>query len=398
MFDVILIRYGELFTKKKNFFLFIKQLEKNLKFKLKDFPFLKFKTDRNQIIIFLSEHQNNPRDCERIIFFVKNTFGIANFSLAKEVSLDLEAINKTVLELVSTKKVNTFKVDVNRRNKKFPLTSLQITIFLANSILKQKDFKVNLTNPELTIYVEIHSNNSYVTLEKMIGLRGYPVGVAGKALLLLSGGIDSPVSAYFLMKRGLEVEYLHFMTPPFTKEESLNKVISLVEKLTLYSNENSSKLHICNFTSLQQEINHIPLSNYKITIMRRMFIRIANKVAKKNKILVLATGECLGQVASQTIQSMSVINESSDLLILRPLITYDKTEIINVANQIDTYNTSIIPFEDCCSLFVPVNPIIKPNIISVRKQEQSILWQELLLLLVEQIITKEIIFVGNNYS
>lgn len=390
MNDTILIRYGELSTKGKNRYLFINQLEKNLKAKLIAFKYLNIVATHSRMLIYLNEHQTNPIEIEQITNIIRNTFGITSFSFAKQVIKDLNVIQKEILTLISNLEFKSFKLDVNRIDKKFHCTSLEIINVIAELILDyKKGCQVNLTNPQLTIYLEIQIDNVFIMFDKITGLKGYPVGIAGKVLLLMSGGIDSPVSAYLLMKRGLEVHYLHFITPPYTKDESLQKVINLVKTLGVYGGNVASKLYICNFSSLQQELNHIPLSSYQITIMRRMFMRIANYLARKLRIKILATGDSLGQVASQTIESLSVIADVSDMVILRPLITYDKNEIINIAKNINTYKTSIIPFIDCCSLFVPQNPVIKPIIAIAKKQEQSILWEEILALTVENNIIKQ---------
>ncbi|WP_338982183.1 tRNA uracil 4-sulfurtransferase ThiI [Spiroplasma endosymbiont of Eupeodes luniger] len=376
MNDTILIRYGELSTKGKNRYLFINQLEKNLKAKLIAFKYLNIVATHSRMLIYLNEHQTNLIEIEQITNIIRNTFGITSFSFSKQVIKDLNVIQKEILILISNLEFKSFKLDVNRIDKKFHCTSLEIINVIAGLILDyKKDCQVDLINPQLTIYLEIQIDNAFIMLNKITGLKGYPVGIAGKVLLLMSGGIDSPVSAYLLMKRGLEVHYLHFITPPYTKNESLQKVINLVKTLGVYGGNVASKLYICNFSSLQP--------SYQITIMRRMFMRIANYLGRKLRIKILATGDSLGQVASQTIESLSVIADVSDMVILRPLITYDKNEIINIAKNINTYETSIIPFIDCCSLFVPQNPVIKPIIAIAKKQEQSILWEEILALTVE---------------
>lgn len=391
MNDVIIIRYGELSTKGRNRYLFIHQLEKNLRFKLKVFLKLKIFSNKKRLVIYFQEYQNDQEVIDKIIKVVEHTFGIASFSVAKQIlTTDIFIIKDRILELISDFNFNSFKVDILNKDKSVALGSLAIMTTIAEAI---KNFKtgiiVNLTNPELTIYLEVETDCFYVMFNKTLGLKGYPVGVGGQVLVLLSGGIDSPVSSYLLMKRGLDITFLHFMTPPFTKPEAVAKVVALVKQLAKYAGANGVKLYLCNFSLLQQEISHVPLQSYRIIIMRRMFVRIANLLAKKLGIKILATGDSLGQVASQTIESLTVVNEVSPLVILRPLITYDKNEIIMIAKTIDTYAISIIPFFDCCSLFVPKEPIIKPLTTVAQKQEATLLWSDLVTVTMDKYLIEQ---------
>lgn len=359
MEKLIIIRYGELTTKHKNKNDFINQLNKNIKTSLKDYPELKYIPFHDHI-----EITNYQLDQEAKISEILTTiFGISNFSFALKFKKDLNLIEKEIITLVtrSDNKFKTFKLNVTRNDKKFPLDSRAILEQLASKILKNTDYKVDVHNPDLNIFIQVKDKAIYYFDHKIEGAKGLPVGSSGRVLLLLSGGIDSSVAAYKLMKRGAEVIFLHFATPPVTSEEALDKVKKLVYNLRFFNNY-SQNLFLCNFLPLQNELMHLATPSYRITIMRRMFMQIANKLAKQWKIQALATGDALGQVASQTLSSINVINQASDLPILRPLITEDKNDIINIAKKINTYELSILPFEDCCSLFVPKSPTTNPKI------------------------------------
>lgn len=370
----IIIRYDELVLKGKIVrFNFIKQLKNNIKISLKNFPNLKYQSLFNHIEI--SNFKIN--EWNLIKENLTKIFGISNFSLVYKFPKDFNLIKERIINLINQENVQakTFKLMIKRQDKSFNLNSRTMIEELASIILKNTTMKVDVLNPELKLFLDVDSNYIYYYSNKIEGAKGLPVGASGKILLLLSGGIDSPVAAWKLMKRGLEVSFLHFTTPPVTSEESLNKVKDLIKILNPYNN-NCSKLYLCNFLSLQNELMHTSLPSYRITLMRRMFIKIANQLANKLDLIAIATGEAIGQVASQTIASINVINQASNIPILRPLITDDKLEIINVANKINTYKTSILPFDDCCSLFVPKNPITQPKINVAERLEQEL--QELI--------------------
>lgn len=374
MFNVILVRYGELSTKGRNRPQFIKCLLENIKKSLKKYQNLKYEKTRHFIIINLNEHHDDITEINSIL---KCIFGISSFSLAVVVHGDLDEIAAECINVINYFQPLTFKIEAKRSDKSYKYSSSEFKKIIAEKILNKYKFEVDLINPELTITIEIKKDIFYLVTSRIIGAKGYPVGIAGKVLLLLSGGIDSPVSAYLLMKRGLEVHYLHFYTPPHTSEQSWTKVLSLTKILKRYQPV-PTKIYRYNFTPLQNEIGHIKLSSYRITIMRRLFIRLACKIAKDNDILVLATGESVGQVASQTIESLNTINNVSDLVILRPLITYDKEEVIKLAKDIKTFEISILQHDDCCSLFVPKNPVTKPRISKAEALENEIFINELL--------------------
>ncbi|WP_434337928.1 tRNA uracil 4-sulfurtransferase ThiI [Mycoplasma capricolum] len=371
----ILIRYGELTLKGNNRFQFIDKLISNIKFKLKQFnkEDIKFIKDHNSLTLEIKDELEAD-----VLKQLKTIFGIYSISIINYVNKDLDQIKKAVLEIAKNSKAKTFKLEVNRKDKSFNYTSIELKHILATEILKNTNHLiVDVHNPELVIEIVVKKDHVDVFDNRIDGLKGLPVGISDKGLCLLSGGIDSPVSAFLTLKRGMQVDFIHFMTPPHTSHQALDKVFSLARQLAKY-NISNFKLHICNFNLLLQELQHLVDPSYKITIMRRMFLRIANIIAKNNNNKAIITGESLGQVASQTIQSINVINNVSDLPILRPVITYDKEEIIKIAKFIDTYQTSILPFDDVCSMFVPKDPIIKPKLNIATKLEENIFWNELL--------------------
>ncbi|MCI7724687.1 MAG: tRNA 4-thiouridine(8) synthase ThiI, partial [Erysipelotrichaceae bacterium] len=253
----------------------------------------------------------------------------------------------------------TFKMMTKRHDKSFPMISDEINRCCAGEILHNTDLTVDVHNPELLIRVEVHEKYTYITSDKIKGAGGYPAGINGKVLLLLSGGIDSPVAAYELMKRGLFVEAIHFASPPYTSEAARNKVLKLAEMMSEY--QGSMRVHVINFTDIQLNIYKTAGDPYAVTIMRRMMYRLAERVAQASHCLAICTGESVGQVASQTLESIAVINETITMPVLRPLVCFDKVEIIDLARQIGTYETSILPFEDCCTIFDPKNPVTHPT-------------------------------------
>ncbi|ATZ16450.1 thiamine biosynthesis protein ThiI [Entomoplasma freundtii] len=407
----LLIRYGELTLKGHNRQIFINKLIQNLKMKLAPFQKgINYQKDNNSLILEInlpllvedkellekfglngveSSTQQEEKLFNLIIKKVQTVFGIYSLSIIEKTNRDETSILAGIEKILQSQPVHgTFKLDVTRKDKSYPLTSQELTQKLAPSILKNHhDFKVDIKKPEIKIEVVIKKDHADIFSHRLVGAKGLPVGVSGKALSLLSGGIDSPVASYLTMKRGMKVDFLHFMTPPHTTPEALNKVFKLAEKVAPY-NYQSFQLYVCDFGKLLQELNHIPDQSYKIILMRRMFMRLANEIAKKNKHQAIITGESLGQVASQTIESMDVINSTSDLPILRPVLTYDKEEIIKIAEHIDTYETSILPFDDVCSMFVPANPVTKPRRRKAAFNEENLLWEELLTYTLDNLVTE----------
>ncbi|MGN1399416.1 MAG: tRNA uracil 4-sulfurtransferase ThiI [Erysipelotrichaceae bacterium] len=355
-YEYILIRFGELTTKGKNKKDFIKKLSNNMKMALSNFEGLVFENTRDHIYIHL-----NGNDADKLEPVLKKVFGIRSFAKAYKCENDIDQIIEGALK-VTYGKQGTFKIKTKRANKQFPLHSEEVNRKVASAILKKygQYLQVDVHNPDYPIIVEIRDHNTYIMAETILGAQGYPVSVAGRALLMLSGGIDSPVAGYLAMKRGIQIECIHYASMPYTSQAALDKVKSLAKLLAPY--QGCIKLHIIPFTDIQLEINKHCDSSYTITMMRRMMYRIANKVALNNHCLALVNGESVSQVASQTLNSMAVISQVSDMPIIRPLVTYDKLEIIDLARKINTYETSILPYEDCCTIFTPKNPVIKPDL------------------------------------
>ena len=354
-YDTVLIRYGELSTKGKNRKDFIRKLDQNIRHMLKDFPALTYQRTFDRIYIRL-----NGEDPEKIRKLLSKVSGISSFSFTEKVPSDLNAIEEACLRIASESGKHTFKIITKRHDKTFPLNSDGINRAVAGEILKATDLKVDVHEPELEIRIEVHSDFTYLTSEKIPGAGGYPAGINGKVLLMLSGGIDSPVAAYELMKRGLDVEAVHFASPPYTSENARQKVLDLAGMVSVY-NQLRMRVHIVEFTDLQLEIYKAAGDPYAVTLMRRMMFRIAEQIAREEGCLALATGESVGQVASQTLESIACINEVISMPVLRPLICVDKVDIIDLARKIGTYETSILPYEDCCTIFDPKNPVTKPT-------------------------------------
>lgn len=371
MEKVILIKYGELSTKKENINFFLKKLKENILLTLKD---LEVTVDYDLGRMFIHTMNND----EEVVKRVTHIFGIHEIDKGYIIdSTDFETIKREVLNLLREKEFKTFKVESKRSNKKLNTTSVELSKNLGAYILKNiKDLKVDVKNPDILVNVEYRIHNTLVYFEKIKGVGGYPVGTLGKGLLMLSGGIDSPVAGYLAMKRGVKIEAIYFESPPHTSIEAKNKVISLAKKLAKYNNDIT--LHIINFTEIQESIyKNIP-HEYLITIMRRMMYRISAIISSRRNAKILINGESIGQVASQTLTSMNEINEVVSIPVIRPLACFDKLDIIDIAKKIDTYETSILPFEDCCTIFVPKHPVINPLKEKCHEYEELIPYKELI--------------------
>ena len=371
MKKVIIIKYGELSTKKDNINYFLSCLRDNIKYALKDIN-VEIKYDRGRMFLISND------DYDLILSRVKNIFGIHEINIGYEIDgNDLEVIKSNLIDLIKNKEFNTFKVETKRSYKQYPLTSMEISKLMGGVVLKNKDnVKVDVHNPEIIINVEIRHDKSYIYFNGEKGLGGYPVSSLGKGLLMLSGGIDSPVAGYLAQKRGVKLEAIYFESPPHTSMDALNKVKELGSIIGKY--QGTMKLHIINFTDIQEAIyKNIP-HDYLITIMRRMMYRISERIATHNRCKILVNGESIGQVASQTLTSMSVINEVVKIPVIRPVACLDKLEIISLAKKINTYETSILPFEDCCTIFVPEHPVINPTLELCESYEKLINYEELI--------------------
>lgn len=352
---VILIKYGELTTKKGNRKFFINTLYQNIKDKLKNYN-VKIHKDISRMYI-----EFNDIDLDKILKRVNSIFGIHEYLVAYKVDSNEETIKNAVIDIVKNSNFNTFKVETKRSDKQFPISSLDFSRMVGGLILKSlKNKKVDVHNPELLLNIEIREYYTYIYTNSYKGLGGYPNSTLGKSMLMLSGGIDSPVAGYLTLKRGIKLECVYFEAIPHTSIEARNKVIDLTKKLSVYTDK--IYLHIIPFTEIQESIYKNADDDYCITIMRRMMYRISEKLAKKHNCLAICNGESIGQVASQTLTSMSVINSVTNMPIIRPVACLDKLEIIEIAKKIDTYNISILPFEDCCTVFVPKHPVINPKI------------------------------------
>ena len=351
MEKLIFIKYGELTTKKGNRNVFINKLSNNIKKQLEGLNY-KLISDRSRLYIETLEF-------DKVLEKLKKVFGIHSIVIAYKVNNNVDTIKDTTLELLKAKKFSTFKVDTKRALKSFSISSMEFNNVIGGHILRNMDCKVDVHNPDLLIKIEIREN-TYIYFEEIKGLGGYPVGIQGTSLLMLSGGIDSPVAGYLALKRGVDLECLYFESPPHTSDQAKEKVITLARKLNAYSG--NIKVNIVPFTDIQEAILKNCDEEYIITIMRRMMYRIATSVAKNKNFKVIFNGESIGQVASQTLSSMNVINEVCNIPVIRPLACMDKLEIIKIAEEIDTYKISILPYEDCCTVFVPKHPVINPKL------------------------------------
>ncbi|MDK2820489.1 MAG: tRNA uracil 4-sulfurtransferase [Clostridia bacterium] len=365
MYTTLLVRYGEISLKGNNRPYFEDKLLENMRYALAGLKTHKMRKTYGRIFIEIED------DLNEVSQRLQNVFGIISMSPTVTTTLDMDAISKTALKVLLDTPGKTFKVRTQRPNKKFPLKSPEINKQLGAYLLtNSQNQSVDVHNPDRVINVEIRNEGAYIYSRTIPGCGGLPVGVTGRGLLLISGGIDSPVAGYMGLKRGLELTGLHFYSFPFTSERSKEKVIDLCQALANYSN--SFRLVIAPFTEIQKSIRQHCPEEFYVTIMRRMMFRIAQLVAEKEKALALLTGENLGQVASQTLQSMSVINKVVDIPVLRPLVAWDKSEIVEVARRIGTFDISIRPYDDCCTLFVPKHPATKPPLKLVEKAEKAL--------------------------
>lgn len=382
-YDRILIRYGELSTKGRNRKGFIDKLKRNIKRVLRDFSNIKIEGDRDRMFILL-----NGEDGDKIVECLKSVFGIQSFSPAVKTEKDIESIKDAALALFQKiyQEGNTFKITTKRADKNFALNTDEVNHTLgAHLLINVPGLKVDVKKPDINMQIEVRQEAVYLSCENIPGAGGLPVGSSGKAMLMLSGGIDSPVAGFLSMKRGLEIEAIHFYSPPFTSERSKQKVLDLSEKLANISG--AVKLHIVPFTEIQQLIGKQVPENYSMTTTRRLMLRIADEIRNRNEGLAIITGESLGQVASQTLESMYAINDVTNTPILRPLITMDKSEIIEISMKIDTFDISNRPYEDCCTVFVPSSPKTKPKKEKVQYYESYIDFEPLINKAVENLET-----------
>lgn len=371
MEKILLIKYGELTTKGDNRNLFINKIYDNMKLLLSNYD---VKITKNRVRMFVSV---KDEEIDEVIDIIKNIFGIHSIVLAYKVNTNIETIKESVLNIAKEVEFKTFKVETDRADKSFPIKSTDFSREIGGLILKNiPNKKVDVHNPDYLLKIEIRNDYTYIYSKEIKALGGYPLGVAGKGLLMLSGGIDSPVAGYLAMKRGVKLECIYFESPPHTSVAAKNKVKELVHILNKY--QPSITLHIINFTKIQESIYKNIDPTYMITIMRRMMYRISEKVLKERNCYVLINGESVGQVASQTLTSMQVINNVTNLPVIRPVACLDKLEIIDISKKIGTYETSILPYEDCCTIFLPKHPVINPSLEKAIKYESSFDYQSLI--------------------
>ena len=370
MYDVILVRYGEIGLKGQNRSFFVNKLISNIKKAIQ--KIVNFNIKKTPGRIFIYPEQNY----EQILEKLKMIPGIVSVSPTITAELDYDELEKSSLELFKKEVTDfptTFKVKTNRPNKSFPKNSMEVNRDIGAYILdnySEDQLSVDIHNPEHSLNFDIRNDQVYIFTRTISGPGGLPVGSSGKGLLLLSGGIDSPVAGWQAMTRGMELEAIYFHSPPYTSERAKEKVMELARILSQYGT--NIKLHLSHFTEIQRAIKQKCDKQFTITIMRRMMYRIATKIAQQNQNQVLLTGESIGQVSSQTLENISTISSVTNMPILRPLITIDKQEIIKMAKKIGTYKTSIQPYEDCCTIFVPNHPVTKPTLAEAKANEADL--------------------------
>lgn len=353
--EMIMVHYGELGTKGDNRKLFINQLNRNIRDALRNYEGVSVSTDRDHSYVSLSKDNE-----EEVLARLEEISGIQRLSLVYKASKEFIDIEETALSLIQKESGKTFKVEAKRADKTYPLDSYAIAREVGGYILEHTDLTVDVHNPDIRVNIELRKDAAYISCHTYPGAGGYPLGMNGKVMMLLSGGIDSPVASYALLRRGVRIECIHFAAPPYTSSAVLGKLEDIIKALSVYQRE--IKLNIVPFTKLQEAIYANVDEPYCITIMRRMMMRISTSLAKSHHCLGIATGESIGQVASQTLDSMIAINDVTNFPIIRPLAVSDKISIIDTAKRIGTYEISIRPYEDCCTIFAPKKPKTKPKI------------------------------------
>ncbi len=371
MYSAFLIKYAEIAIKGKNRYLFEDALVSNINYQLKTVDG-EFHVRKENGRIYVE--MQGDYDYDETVTALKRVFGIVG--ICPVVLTEDEGFDKLVEDVIAhieetyENKNFTFKVNSRRARKNYPMTSMELNAALGEKILdRYPDTKVDVHNPQVMINVEIRPKINIYSVE-IPGPGGMPLGTAGKAMLLLSGGIDSPVAGYMISKRGVTLEATYFHAPPYTSERAKQKVVDLAKKVACYSG--SIRLNIVNFTDIQLYIYEKCPHDQLTIIMRRYMMKIAEHFAKEMKCLGLITGESIGQVASQTMQSLAATNEVCNMPVYRPLIALDKQDIVEIAEKIDTYETSILPYEDCCTIFVAKHPVTKPNVEYIKKSEEKL--------------------------
>jgi thiamine biosynthesis protein ThiI len=388
MYERILVRYGELTLKGKNKHLFVAKVVELIKSKLTG---LNVTIDKRHDRLYIELNQESEVE---VIKRLNRVSGLHSYSLITKCNVDIDEIATIAIEMIKPKikeDIVTFKVETKRADKSYPLTSQQLSPKIASKILRTiPNLKVDVHNPSLTLFVEVREDGAYIYIDQIKGMGGYPVGIGGKALLMLSGGIDSPVAGYLTMKQGIEIECVHFESTPMTSIESVQKTIDLVEKLSIFAPHNKIKLHMVPFEAIHSSIMTSIPESYLVTIMRRMMYRIATDLLKKTKSLAIVNGESIGQVASQTLESMACATEVTNALVIRPLATYDKSDIMSIARTIETLDISNRPFEDCCTVYLPNNPTIRPSLKLANNFEKMFDYQPMIKQAVDKTVTIQV--------
>ncbi|MFL2099309.1 tRNA uracil 4-sulfurtransferase ThiI [Desemzia sp. FAM 23991] len=364
-YNEVMVRYGELSTKGKNKKTFISRLAQNVKAALHDFPEVKVHGERDRMHLELKD-----ADSEEVLKRLEPIFGIQNYSPVMKLDRDMEQVKKVAVEMVKEQYVpgKTFKIATRRSDHEFPLDTNDINLMLGDEVIDHiEGIQVQMKKPDITLRVEVRLNGIFLSCQTIQGAGGLPVGTSGKGMLMLSGGIDSPVAGYLAMKRGVEVEAVHFHSPPYTSPRALQKAKDLTSKIAAFSG-NLQFIEVP-FTEIQEEIKKNVPEGYLMTVTRRFMMRITDRIREQRKGLAILNGESLGQVASQTMHSMIAINDVTNTPVLRPVVSMDKNEIIDIAKKIDTFELSIQPFEDCCTIFAPPAPKTKPDLQKTRDFE-----------------------------
>lgn len=365
-YSEIMIRYGELSTKKKNRMRFINKLKNNMEHVLSIYPDVSVKTDRDRGHVYL-----NGTDYHEVAESLKEIFGIQAFSPSFKVEKNVDTLVKAVQEIMTSvyKDGMTFKITAKRSDHSFELDSRALNHTLGDAVFSVlPNIKAQMKQPDINLKVEIRDEAAYISYEDIRGAGGLPVGTSGKGMLMLSGGIDSPVAGYLALKRGVDIEAVHFASPPYTSPGALKKAHDLTRKLTKFGG-NIQFIEVP-FTEIQEEIKAKAPEAYLMTLTRRFMMRITDRIREDRNGLVIINGESLGQVASQTLESMQAINAVTATPIIRPAVTMDKLEIIDIAQKIDTFDISIQPFEDCCTIFAPDRPKTNPKIKNTEQYEK----------------------------
>jgi len=366
--NYIVCHYHEIGLKGKNRKFFEEKLVENIKKSLPKDSFEFVKRISGRIIVKLTEAGSKQRN--KIKKSLKNVFGMVFFIFAYNVKPEMKTIEKKALEILEQEKFKTFRIQTQRSDKDFPLKSPKVSEIVGAFIVKNLKKKVKLENPDITLFIEITKNYAFLYTEKIDAYGGLPVGVGNKAVVLLSGGIDSPVAGFLTMKRGVKAVFVHFHAHPYTDKASIDKVERVVKILNKF--QFNSKLYLIPFADIQKQILLKISAKLRIIFYRRLMLKIAEVIAKKEKALALVTGDSIGQVASQTLENIFAISEAVDMPILRPLVGFDKEEIIDLAKEIDTFDISILPHQDCCARFLPARVETRADLKQVKSEEKKL--------------------------